>query len=393
MQQFMNRQSLTLVLGGFIIGYLMAFYLHGMPDESVTTTQAQMKTSKEDLPSSSAGLTSKSQIGDVISLISKNNIDATLTAVGDFYDTSSETVRYRSALFRHLQQLHDAEQWSTLSQWIARLINEGYRWHQLHHWYASVFFAANDWQKGFEQLYLSKQLADNQETAMALEQELNHQMILMGNRFFSEEEPHLSEKYFLNTIKLIREKQPEYPLPALQEAKFHQSRGDITQALAALDYLSYHSEYTEHVTKLRDTLNRQLDALRLHESGIPLVRLGNQFVVDVSFDGGQTLPLLIDTGAGLTALSYDAVAQLQLNDSITPLPTIAQLSTANGITQARTFRANSLVVGDYRIQDLTLVEVDMGNVSQAQGLLGMDFLRHFQFTIDQQSGRLYLAPR
>lgn len=122
---------------------------------------------------------------------------------------------------------------------------------------------------------------------------------------------------------------------------------------------------------------------------IPLQRHGNQYLVPVLFNDSVELTLLLDTGASMTVLS--AAAFDVLRAAATPLGERA-LTTANGKVVAQVFRVSSVAVGGRRVDDVVVAVVDQLDESGLAGLLGMDYLDDFQFSIDRQADALYLMP-
>jgi predicted aspartyl protease len=68
-------------------------------------------------------------------------------------------------------------------------------------------------------------------------------------------------------------------------------------------------------------------------------------------------------------------------------------STANGRVSAPVYRIGKLAVGDWEVRQLEIGVLDLGNRTDIDGLLGMNFLRHFQFFIDQNRSSLRLSLR
>jgi clan AA aspartic protease (TIGR02281 family) len=137
-----------------------------------------------------------------------------------------------------------------------------------------------------------------------------------------------------------------------------------------------------------DSQPPQTSAPATEVAGIPLLRSGNHFLVDARLGETQQARLLIDTGASLTILTPEVLKR----GGVTARPTgrTGLFTTANGQVSAPIFRLDSLSVGDWQVNNL---EVGMLELQDAQfdGLLGMNFLGHFQFFIDQSRGLLRLS--
>ncbi len=122
-------------------------------------------------------------------------------------------------------------------------------------------------------------------------------------------------------------------------------------------------------------------------AGIPLLRSGNHFLVDASL-GSQQARLLIDTGASLTMLTPATLKRRGVAAQATGRTGI--FNTANGRISAPIYRLDSLSVGDWQISNLDVGVLELDD-PQFDGLLGMNFLGHFQFFIDQNEALLRLS--
>jgi len=122
-------------------------------------------------------------------------------------------------------------------------------------------------------------------------------------------------------------------------------------------------------------------------AGIPLLRSGNHFLVDASL-GSQQARLLIDTGASLTMLTPETLKRRGVAAHATGRTGI--FNTANGRVSAPIYRLDTLSVGDWQVSNLDVGVLELDD-PQFDGLLGMNFLGHFQFFIDQNEALLRLS--
>lgn len=123
--------------------------------------------------------------------------------------------------------------------------------------------------------------------------------------------------------------------------------------------------------------------------GIPLHRSGNHFIIDARPAHGRSIRLLIDTGASLTILTPDVLEQNGFGYQNTGRSGV--FNTANGPVRAPIYKLDSLSVGDWQVNQLEIGVLDLSGGSNIDGLLGMNFLRHFQFFIDQNEALLRLS--
>ncbi len=122
--------------------------------------------------------------------------------------------------------------------------------------------------------------------------------------------------------------------------------------------------------------------------GIPLQRSGNHFIVNARPADGRSIQLLIDTGASLTIFTPDALEQRGIGYQDTGRTGI--FNTANGPVEAPIYTLDALAVGDWSVRQLDIGVMDLGAGTDVDGLLGMNFLNHFQFFIDQNDSMLRL---
>lgn len=124
------------------------------------------------------------------------------------------------------------------------------------------------------------------------------------------------------------------------------------------------------------------------DQSISLVRNGDQYLVDL-FVEQTPVRMLIDTGASMTALSARTFDRLSDNYSSEFLG-VFQVNTAGGQIQAPMVTFSNVRLGRYTFKDLTIVVIPSDPFDQAEGLLGMNILRAFDFSIDQQTPALLL---
>jgi len=124
-------------------------------------------------------------------------------------------------------------------------------------------------------------------------------------------------------------------------------------------------------------------------AGVPLIRSGQHFLVDVTTAEADSLRLLIDTGASMTMLTAEALQRHGLRYRETGRSQL--FSTANGQLRAPIYVLESLSVGDWYVQQLEVGVLDLGAQAGIDGLLGMNFLSQFRFFIDQNEPVLRLS--
>lgn len=179
--------------------------------------------------------------------------------------------------------------------------------------------------------------------------------------------PERAEFYILLAEHRIAMGNAEAALPVLAQIENHHQLGGLARQLI------------EQIT------NAQLPDDVLAQ--IPLEQSGNQFIVSVKVDEASTVDLLIDTGASMTTLSPELLSSLGYDLSG---PRV-NFSTASGVIQAPVVEVGSISLGPASVSQVAVGALAISRPSrQVDGLLGMNVLRHFEFTLDQEQRMLNL---
>lgn len=182
---------------------------------------------------------------------------------------------------------------------------------------------------------------------------------------------------------------PELSTYFLKLGQFRIRTGNFDGALAALSQIENQGELGVEARALM----RQAEASDAVEAGsgeaLPLKVEGAQYVVDAVIDDGPPVSLIVDTGAAMTVVDADLLQRLgyALDGPR------EYFATANGVVDAPVVSLRRLALGQAVINELAVGALTVKMPGQVKGLLGMNFLRHFQFRIDQDTGTLHLDPR
>lgn len=185
--------------------------------------------------------------------------------------------------------------------------------------------------------------------------------------------------------------EPDYPPYFIGLAKAQLAMGDEAGARESLQLVAADPEIGGQARELLAQLQPPVETSQHAEGAIPLTPAGNQFLVDVWADDDTQLRLLIDTGASLTIVTPQALAAMGIQVGETDRR--VRVNTAGGAVEAPVLRIGSLAVGDYKVSSLDAGIIELPDMPDVDGLLGMNFLRHFQFFIDQHEHLLRLSPK
>lgn len=180
--------------------------------------------------------------------------------------------------------------------------------------------------------------------------------------------PERAEYYILLGELRIRLDDPEAALPVLAQIENHHRLGGRAR------------ELIDSITRIEATSPL---------AEIPLIVAGDQYLIEVLLDDRQKVILLIDTGASMTVVHPSVLTGLGYRLG----GRSANFATANGVVRAPLVTISSLSLGGRSVQPMVIgaLSIARGNSNHnIDGLLGMDFLKRFEFSIDQDAGVLNL---
>ncbi len=189
-----------------------------------------------------------------------------------------------------------------------------------------------------------------------------------------------------------------------RRAQLQAELGLYWDALASLDMVIYDAVLGERGAALARQLRERVDPppapperppppperAAPRANVVALRRLGGHFVVAALLDERHALNLIIDTGASASALTEAAARRTGLD--LTGA-TWQRFSTAGGPVIAQVVAGRKVSVAGAAIAELSIGVLPLQAAAPVDGLLGMDYLRHFEFVIDQQRAELRLSPR
>ncbi len=116
---------------------------------------------------------------------------------------------------------------------------------------------------------------------------------------------------------------------------------------------------------------------------------GSPILVSAKINGQGPVTLILDTGADRTVVSPLALSRLGIS---TRNASRAEMKGATGTVQVDVVQVTSVEVGEAKAGPLLVIAHDP-DLTQADGLLGRDFLGNFSVTIDSKEWVVTLAPK
>ncbi len=165
--------------------------------------------------------------------------------------------------------------------------------------------------------------------------------------------------------------------------------GNLQSALVPLAQIANHDKLGAEARRLMLQIEGSESLVPAAFEELPLIARTGQFLVEAMIDDELPILVLIDTGAAMTILESGVLERLGYNLSGKQ----EYFVTANGVVQAPVVTIDSFGLGRARLNNVTVGALDMAMQGKVEGLLGMNFLRHYDFHIDQNRSILVLDQR
>ena len=137
-------------------------------------------------------------------------------------------------------------------------------------------------------------------------------------------------------------------------------------------------------------LDRIDDEIKRREAVIIPIREGAASIAaSVVLNGSSRHEFLVDTGATLTAISQQMATDLGYR--LGPQLRWVRVRTANGVVEAPIVVMNSVSIEGCTVDNLEAIALP--HTSPELGLLGLNFLNHFKYTVDNKRRELRLERR
>ncbi len=172
---------------------------------------------------------------------------------------------------------------------------------------------------------------------------------------------------------------------ALAQAQFQQGKYD--NALESLDSLLDKPNYQVKANHLLKNIQFALQRPVM----VPLTRKGEHFIVEGIINNRFSVDLLIDTGASISLLSQTVFDELLTYTQVKYIDDIV-LNTAGGEVSSSIYEVDEFELAGYRVKNLKFAVSPLMSLDN-KGLLGMNFLRLFDFHIDQTNNLLSLESK
>ena len=299
----------------------------------------------------------------------------------------------RAAILLHAQERVKSRDFAAAAQLLQRFLVAAYRDAEARLLLAETYHGQQDYLAAMAQLYEARGAAYRPEMLARITRRIR----LVVSKQAELYRKNADSRGLLALYQELTQLEPDYAGWFVELAIAQLALDDRDAAQRSLALVIYDPDVGEQaqlmLTKLQRTATVAHDtdpiALATAVAGIPLVRSGQHFLVDAGPGNAGSLRLLIDTGASMTMVTPGALQRQGVRYRDTGKTRV--FNTANGPVRAPIYILEALSVGDWSVQQLEIGVIELGGQTGIDGLLGMNFLKHFRFFIDQHDSMLRLS--
>ena len=390
--------KLTTVLLSLVVGLVLGWYAHerwgaGPVQHAVPETPLVSPTIDTRQPTTASGPVSAGQVDSVSQLLQRHAYPEAVARYESWQDLADAAgmQRARAAILLHTQDLVKAQDFAAAARLLQRFLLAAYRDTDARLLLAEAYYGQQDYLAAIEALYAARAAAYRPEMLSRITRRIRVVVNEQADRYRKDTDSAALLTLFQNLTQL----EPDHAAWFIELAMAQLALDDRDAALRSLVLVTNDPDVGERaqamLLKLRQTamVDHDTVALASEVAGIPLTRRGQHFLVDASPGGDGNLRLLIDTGASMTMVTSGVLQQQGARYRDTGQSRV--FNTANGPVRAPIYILESLSIGDWAVKNLETGVLDMAGQAGIDGLLGMNFLKHFRFFIDQNESMLRLS--
>ena len=332
---------------------------------------------------------------DLASLLQRNEFDAALEHYESLQVQAGDAAvaDARTRILSHARRLIENRRFSMAEQLLQRFLVTAYRDVEARILLAAAYRGQQDFIVAIDQLYEARGYAYRPAMLQRITARIRSMVAELAQSLKSNDDQNALLALYQHLIQL----EPDHAPWFMRLAATQLALEDKEAARRSLLLVSQDPDVGAQAQAMLSELSLAVAGMQDTESwdsasevvGIPLHRSGNHFIVDARPAHGRSIRLLIDTGASLTIFTPDVLEQRGIRYQDTGRTGV--FNTANGPVRAPIYTLDSLAVGDWHVNHLEIGVLDLGSRSGVDGLLGMNFLYHFQFFIDQNEALLRLS--
>ena len=388
--------GLLIFMSGWALSWLTYNYLGKDPLHSAPPV-ITIPSKPVNPEQSATGVTSttSAHVDNIVSLLQRNEFEAVVKRYESlqFQLDDMAAADARMQILSHARQLVAESRFSLAEQLLQRFLIAAYRDVEARILLAEVYLGEQDFNAAIDQFYEVRGYAYRPVMLQRISSRIQSTVAELASSLKGNNE----QNTLLVLYQHLTQLEPDHAPWFIGLASAQLALDDKEAARRSLLLVSQDPDVGAQAQVMLSEITIALDERQDTESqvsatevvGISLHRSGNHFIVDASPARNRNIRLLIDTGASLTMFTPEVFEQPGIQYKNTGRSGV--FNTANGLVRAPIYVLDSLSVGDWQVNQLEVGVLAMHGESNIDGLLGMNFLRHFQFFIDQNEALLRLS--
>lgn len=321
--------------------------------------------------------------------LEKNDFQRTFEQFDILQEKANDTIvqQARSLIFSHARRLINTVDYRSARQLLNRYLLSDHRDVEARLLLAKIDLIEKDYLSAISTLYEAKGYAYRAETIDQVRKQIRS-VVDNQTKLLQQDNNSIA---ILELYQQLTQLEPDYAPYFLRLAAAQFVLKDTNGARRSLNLIVQDADVGSQAKVLLDKVihSEPLEtekSISVKAVDIPLLRMGDHFLVDALLNNSQQVRLLIDTGASMTILTPDFLKRSNLSYLDTGKKML--FNTANGQVNVPMYKIESLSLGEWQVNQMEIGVIPLDNETAFNGLLGMNFLKHFQFYIDQNDAYL-----
>ena len=321
--------------------------------------------------------------------LEKNDFQRTFEQFDILQEKANDTIvqQARSLIFSHARRLINTVDYRSARRLLNRYLLSDHRDVEARLLLAKIDLIEKDYLSAISALYEAKGYAYRAETIDQVRKQIRS-VVDNQTKLLQQDNNSIA---ILELYQHLTQLEPDYAPYFLRLAAAQFVLKDTNGARRSLNLIVQDADVGSQAQALLDKVihsepQETEKAISVKAVDIPLLRMGDHLLVDALLNNSQQVRLLIDTGASMTILTPDFLKR----SNISYLDTGKKMlfNTANGQVNVSMYKIESLSLGEWQVNQMEIGVIPLDNETAFNGLLGMNFLKHFQFYIDQNDAYL-----
>ena len=295
------------------------------------------------------------------------------------------STRYKTSILQHVFELINAGRHAHSKQLLNGLLEIEPRDIEVMLALAELYRQRKDYTTRIDTLYNARSYAHLHETIAHIEDQIRSTVTAYSKQLSEQD----NKPGLLTLYQMLTGVEPDYSPYFLALAEVQARLGLYEDASQSLRTIMYDPALSANVTKLLREVEKKIHRAGRVDETIPLSRRGQHYLVNAWINEVRPLRLLLDTGASLTVIKPSALLELGIDPWASGKT--RKFNTANGIVIAPVITLSGLKLGKQFVEDIAVAAIDISGEHDIDGLLGMNYLQHYTFFIDQEENTLILS--